>query len=236
MNDLTKTFDEARKEPSDETIEQLRQHYFIRALMRDSDAPTIGGLNINKSGRKDTFVSTGQGGDKAAADAYFLALLDDMRLHLADLVANMAVLHDKLQDKYGEDVISGIAATYLTEEELAGLETDEQKLNTLAKKLLNPDGTIKDKYKYLDEAKYIQAWQEAQTLKVTLAKYEGRQTLEPEEKIDVYQMAKNTSLAENKNMMALSSNNDFQKTLDTTLDNNANEIAVADSVGNLGFK
>lgn len=215
---LTGVFDGARALPSGELIEKLRQNYFIEAIMRGSDDQSIGGLNINTSGRHSS-VSSGEKHNGEDNDlAVFLSLLEDMRQHLADLEASMAKRRELLKDKYGENYIDGMVDTFLSDEEKEGLETDEQKKEALAKKFLNPDGTIKDKYKDSEEAKYIRDWKEAQKLRPIVQKYEGRTDLATHEKLEIYDAARSTTLANNKNIATLSSSADFKASIDEVLD------------------
>jgi|GEM_PF-6595929 len=222
--DLTGIFDASRKLPTGEVLEKLRQNYYIEAKMRGSDDPSIGGLNINTNGRHDTAALDEKKRKQSAGDVIFYALLDDMRQRLTDLEASMAERYKLLQEKYGDNVIDGMVDTYLTDEEKAGLETEEDKIEALAKKFLNPDGTIKDEYKHLEEAKYVKDWKEAQKLRPIVAKYEGRNDLSIDEKREVYAAAEATSLAGHKNMIALSSNAEFKATVDEKIDDDRADI------------
>lgn len=214
--------------------EILRQNYFIEAQMRGDDDKSIGGLNINTSGRQNLSSVAEEKRKRSTDDAVFYALLDDMRQRLDELEARMAKQYKTLQQKYGDNVIDGMVNTYLTDEEKAGLQTEKDKMNALAKKFLNPDGTIKEKYKDLDEAKYVRDWYEAETLRPIVAKYEGRNDLSADEKREVYDAAQNTSLSDNKNMMAQSGNAEFRETIDQKLDQDCE--GMANSVGSNDFK
>ena len=44
-------FDTARREVTGETLEQIRDNYYIAAKMRGCDDSSVGGLNINSSAR-----------------------------------------------------------------------------------------------------------------------------------------------------------------------------------------
>ncbi len=217
-SDLTSSFEQSRVHLTGKELEEARHNYFIEANMRGNDEASIGGLNINTSGRTLSDSIEAKKRKQTADDLLFLALLDDMRDRLDALEASMERRFQTLQEKYGEDVIGGIADTYLTDEEKAGLETDQEKLEALANKFLNPDGSIKDEYRHLEEAKYIRDWQEAQNLQEIIAKYEGRNTLEPDEKLDIYNAAKTSSLADNKNMVSISDNSAFKLIVDRALE------------------
>ena len=223
MSELKNTFDQSRKLPSGETLDQLRQNYFIEAQMRGSDEQSIGGLNVNTNGRQNSALIEEKKRNKTS-DAMFYALLNDMRERLADLEASMAQRYGALQQRYGDDVVGGMVDTYLSDEEKAGLETDSDKMHALAKKFLNEDGVIKDKYKNIEEAKYLRDWQEAQQLSPIVQKYEGRNDLTAEEQREVYDTANITSLAGNKNMIALSENEEFKATVDQAIDHDRGEL------------
>lgn len=218
MSDLSNTFDTSRKLPIGETLEQLRQNYFIEAQMRGSDDQSIGGLNINTSGRKNSPHVEEKKRNEKAGDAAFLALLDDMRERLADLKASMAARLKTLQGKYGDNVIGGMVDTFLSDEEKAGLKTDEEKMKALAKKFLNEDGTIKDKYKNTEEAKYVRDWQEAQKLKPIIAKYDGRDNLEHHEQQEILDAAKSANLTGQQHMYLLSQNQQVKDTVEQVMD------------------
>ena len=206
MSELKTTFDESRKLPSGETLEQLRQNYYIQAQMRGSDEQSIGGLNVNTSGRQNSAFSKEKKRNEKANDAMFYALLNDMRERLADLEASMAQRYKTLQLTYGDDVVGGMVDTYLSDEEKAGLETDSDKMHALADKFLNEDGAIKDEYKNTEEAKYLRDWQEEQKLRPIVQKYEGRNDLTNDEKREIHSTAQSVGLAGQDNMY-LESNN-----------------------------
>lgn len=225
MSDLRDSFDKARSELSGERLEAVRQNYFIEAMMRESDDSSIGGVNVNTSGRHQFSGAQAESRKNATQDAIFLSLLDDMRERLAELDASMAERFKTLQGKYGEDVIGGMVDTFLTDEEKAGLDTDEQKIEALVDKFLNEDGSIKDEYKNTEEAKYIRDWQEAQKLRPIVQKYEGRNDLTADEQREVYDTAKTTSLAGNKNMITLSENSEFKTTVNASIDSNRTDVS-----------
>lgn len=104
--DLKNLFDISRAEVKGKALEQLRQNYYIEAQMRGSDDKTIGGLNINQSGRKDAaFV----------AKKKEKQVMDDLIL-LSMLEAKLVELEKGLIEKYGEDFAEAFAAAYLDEE------------------------------------------------------------------------------------------------------------------------
>ncbi len=177
------------------------------------NAFTLAGLHLNGSDPQSKRKA-----EQALNDRLFMALLNDMRSRLHELEQNMDRLRADLNAKYGEDYVGGMVDTFLSNEEKAGLESEEDKMKALSQKFLNPDGTIKDKYKDTPEAQYVRDWQEAQKLRPIVQKYEGRNQLTAEEGREVYKAAENTSLAGNKNMLRLSSNDELKETVDKSLD------------------
>jgi hypothetical protein len=165
------------------------------------NAFTLAGLHLNGSDPQSKRKA-----EQALNDRLFMALLNDMRSRLHELEQNMDRLRADLNAKYGEDYVGGMVETFLSDEEKAGLESEEDKMKALSQKFLNPDGTIKDKYKDTPEAQYVRDWQEAQKLRPIVQQYEGRSQLTAEEGHEVYKAAENTSLAGKRSMMALSTN------------------------------
>jgi len=156
---------------------------------------------------------------KAKDTQTFISLLDSMRKQLADLREQMENLYEDLEAKYGQDnVIDGMAETYLSEDVLSGLKTDEDKLKALAGEFLNPDGSIKDQYKHLAEAQYIQAWHEAQLLEATLDKYENKTDLSLVDKQAIHDVAQNASLSANKGFLISDAKDIIKTEVDAQLD------------------
>lgn len=101
----------------------------------------------------------------------FRAMLKQLDKQVAAVQQKMNELYEKLQSIYGDDVIGGVAATHLSPDVLDRLKTEEDKMKALVELMLNPDGTIKDKYKDLFDAQYVHAWQQLQELKMTEPKH-----------------------------------------------------------------
>ncbi len=104
---LKTLFDISRQIPPAETLEQIRQNYFIAATMKGDDAPSIGGLNINMSGRKD---AASLNNDKKKRHK------DDTALLL--MISNMSIeqMENRLAAQYGENFAENLAAEFLDEE------------------------------------------------------------------------------------------------------------------------
>jgi len=153
-------------------------------------------------------------------------ILNDMRERLAELEAQMAKHFENLKVKYGDDVIGGMAQTFLTEEERAGLKTDEEIMRALADKFLDENGNIKPEYKDTEEAKYVQSWNEAQKLKPVIAQYEGRNNLTQQERADIIEVAKEANLAEQESMYLQSANDELKDTVAQVVDENRIESEV----------
>jgi hypothetical protein len=124
---------------------------------------------------------------KELQERMFRELLDDLNRRIQELDKQMEQSAAILRQKYGDDFIAGIAANYLTEDENENSRTDEERLQALSKKFLNADGTIRDEYKHLDEAQYVEAWQKRENAKELAAEVKassGNITPELEKKID----------------------------------------------------
>jgi hypothetical protein len=97
-------------------------------------------------------------------DTLYRMLLDQLR----DAQRQMAEAAEVLRGKYGEDIIGGMAAAYLSEDQLADLHTDKERLAALADIFLDEDGNIKPEYADSPEAKFVQGWAKAQDLRTKL--------------------------------------------------------------------
>jgi hypothetical protein len=94
-------------------------------------------------------------------DTLYRMLLDQ----LADAQHQMAEAAEVLRGKYGEDIVGGMAAAFLSDDQLATLQTDEDRLAALAKIFLDDDGNIKPEYAGSPEAKFVQGWNKERQLK-----------------------------------------------------------------------
>lgn len=168
-------------------------------------------------------------------DMVFSQLLADMRERLAELDELLAERREKLQAKYGQDFVGGMAATYLSEDELKGLKTDKDKIRALADKFLDKNGEVKDKYRHLEEAKYVRDWTEAEKIRPTVEKYNGRDYLTQPERKEVLETAKGAKLSENISSMAASMNDAYQTTIDSKLDDDSQKVATQAEVSGLNW-
>ncbi len=162
-------------------------------------------------------------------------LLEDMRERLAELEADMAERFEKLRGQYGDDVIGGMAAAFLDDEELIGLETDKQKLQAMADKFLDENGNIKEKYKHREETQYVRDWNEAEHLKPEIAQYEGRNHLTATEHTKEKDAAETATLSSNKSNIKSSTNDGFQDTVDQAVDNGRSQLGEFTTTSNIKF-
>lgn len=173
--------------------------------------------------------------EKAFDQWLFDQMMEDMQRRLAELDELLAQRHKELQGKYGQDVIGGMAETYLTEEELRGLKTDKERMRALADKFLDKDGQIKDKYKHLEEAKYVRDWVEAEELRPEVEEYNRRKHLTASEREKEYEASQLATTAENKNKIVTSTNNEYQEIADSALDSNRTVVETTVKTAKLGF-
>lgn len=135
--DLTRVFDIERQEVTGETLEQIRDNYYIAAKMNGSDDSSVGGLNINASGRQDSATLAKKKEKQATSDMIMMALLD----------SQLAEIESAMIDKYGEDFAEQLAADLLDEDtysKLMEIEDPEERRRAIAKAINDgiENGTI----------------------------------------------------------------------------------------------
>lgn len=91
-------------------------------------------------------------------DFDYLLRVTETQRQIALLEERMAQNYEILRATYGDDVIGGMASTWLSREEAAKLTTDEERMQALSEKFLNDDDSIKPPYAELVEARYVQDW------------------------------------------------------------------------------
>lgn len=124
-SDLTKRFGVSTQTPSGVSLDELRQSYYIEANMRGNDAASIGGLQVNTSGRKDAAMLAQRKAQQATNDFILLA----------DLQRQLATIENAMVDKYGEDFAEQFAAEYLEEDvfnEIMQIEDPEKRRQAFA--------------------------------------------------------------------------------------------------------
>lgn len=97
-------------------------------------------------------------------DTLYRMLLDQ----LADAQRQMAEAAEVLRGKYGDDIVGGMAAAFLSDDQLATLQTDEDRLAALAKIFLDDNGNIKPEYADSPEAQYVQGWNNTQKIEAKI--------------------------------------------------------------------
>lgn len=218
--DLLQIFDSKRQESTGETLEQIRQNYFIAAKMNDDASGSMGGLNINVGDLSNASSLENEKKKKADNDLVMMVILE---AQLADLERSMAQHFENLREKYGDDVIGGMASTFLSEEENAGLDTDEEKLAALARKFLDEDGNIREEYRGLEEAEYIRDWYQAQDIKLAMERYNGKIELTQEEKNEIIAKADIDTVTENYNKLGFSENAELKTNVSEALNNDMSD-------------
>lgn len=170
---------------------------------------------------------------RSVDDALFVAMLNDLQNRLDVLDRRLKERYETLRNKYGDDVVHAMASTYLSDDEMSGLETDEQKLRALAEKFLDKDGKIKEQYKDLEEAKYIRDWNEAQKVEMTLDKYKNKAYLTNEERREITEVARSSGLAHQEDMYLQSDSSDIKRTVEEAMDENRQLSAKYDTGASL---
>jgi len=161
MSDLTKTFDVSRQTPSGQSLEQLRQNYFIQASMDGSDENSIGGININTNGRKSAALLAKQKQQQATNDI----------IMLANLQRQLEAIENNMIDKYGEDFAEQFAAEYLDEtvfNDIMKIDDDQQRRAAFAQAINGgiKNGTIdaKDVYGNPDFTEWLTQHKDIRTV------------------------------------------------------------------------
>lgn len=122
MDDVRGKFDEARKEAAGEDLETLRHNYFIQAKMQGSDDASIGGLNVNQSGRKHDGISAKEKSKQSINDylnfiasleqKYGLDFAENWAADLLDEKTYKAIMkiedQDERREAIAEAIIEGI--------------------------------------------------------------------------------------------------------------------------------
>ena len=189
-------------------------------------------LRVNRDGAHSQHAKDKQ----SNKDTAFTLLLEQMRQQLDILTQRMDALYGDLENKYGADnVIDGMAQTFLPPEVLSDLKTDEDKLRALADEMLNPDRSIKDKYKHLQEAQYIQAWREEQILRAMMDKYENKGELTLEDKQEIYHAAEASSLAAKAGNIMTAANQEIKTVIDTQVVDDRLENSTSQASSSVTF-
>lgn len=126
MSSLTCIFDECRKQPDGETLEQLRANYFTNIVMNERESTSAGGINIPQAGITNG-VKEKKEREKTAKDMAFAVKLMNDRL---------AQIEAKMVDKYGEDFAENFAAEYFDEDtykDLMSIQDQEERRREIAK-------------------------------------------------------------------------------------------------------
>lgn len=201
--DLTATFDQARRHGTAVYDFDLRQDEI--KLDEGVLSPDQVSRQVNPSRIAHNIQAESQRKAKEHADrAVFMMLLDTIRERVAELEDQLQRQYDELAQKYGTNVVDGLAMTFLSDIDVSGLSG--QKLQALADRLLDGDGRIREEYSHLTEAHYVQSWQQLQTLRPVLAKYEGRNDLTVDEQREVLDIAMDLPNVDQENLALAAEN------------------------------
>ncbi len=128
-HDLLKNFEVQRQEASGETLEQLRANYYIGALMNETGDKTVGGININASGRTNNIQLEKKKAKRSLDDMVLMNIINEMSL--PDFESMMA-------GKYGDDFAENLAAEYLEPDvykEIMTIDDPEERRKAIAEAL-----------------------------------------------------------------------------------------------------
>lgn len=107
-------------------------------------------------------------------------LLDRLHFH-EDRMRDTA---DRLRRVYGEDIVGGLAAKYLTPEQIANARSEEEIMLELKSVMLDSEGHIRPEYAGSDDALYVYDWNQTRELRSEL---DELPTASPERKQEIYQ-------------------------------------------------
>lgn len=147
----------------------------------------------------------------------FMILLDQIRERVDELQDRMADRYDMLRGKYGEHVIDGMVAAYLPTADITGMG-EEEKLRALADKFLDEEGNVKAEYAHLDEAQYVRDWNEMRKHQTLLEKYDNIQTLTPEQRQELVNVAQSLPNVDKENLALAAKSAAAKETVDQTID------------------
>ncbi|GAB4182422.1 MAG: hypothetical protein Tsb002_03710 [Wenzhouxiangellaceae bacterium] len=139
--------------------------------------------------------------DAASDNAIFIATITAIDQRITELEQDMAAQYAVLEERYGEDVIGGMAARFLDEETLAGLKTDEERMEALRDYFLHEDGTVRSEFKGLTEAQYIRNWNEHKTLAPLAEKYRNHTDFTPQERAEISDAVARSSVTNAQNFL-----------------------------------
>lgn len=185
--DLTSTFDTASQEKS-LALEETRQNFYVSAQMNESDDASIGGLNINQSGRNGDSLLSGDKDKKAMRDMLLISITNDIE-----------AMERSLVEKYGEDFAENLAAEHLDEKtymRLIAIEDQDERRHQIAIELKQgiDNGTIDADTIF--ENSDIQEWVEARaTLEEQRLTIEVDSSSEPTNEVETYQLSADNSEA-----------------------------------------
>lgn len=164
---------------------------------------------------------------------FLIVVLDAINRRMDELRERMARNYEILRQKYGDDVIGGMAATFLSEEELEGVSTDEEKMRALSAKMLDEDGEIKGRYEGLRESDYVHDWNQMDTLSPLQAQAMLAKHGSPQERADAAAEIASSTFAQKRGL----SLNTSDETAGTEMDANRSKTASNLTAGNaFGFE
>ena len=105
MSFLTEIFEKSREEAKGETLEQMRQNYFIEASMHGDDEAFLGDLLINQNSKESEALVAKKKRQQAVYDL----------LMFIELERQLTAIEDMMMNKYGASFAENLAAEYLDE-------------------------------------------------------------------------------------------------------------------------
>jgi len=177
------------------TISQLRANFLIARNQISYDKIQ---KEVQDHQRREALELASKEENSQGQDSiHMLVILLSERM--AELDKELAERYERLKEKYGEDVIGGMAAAFLTEEQLATLTTDAEKSEALRWQFLDENGEIRSGYEDIEEALYMRASLERQKIGSTLEQYQNHKHFTADQIKTVEDALENLSDVDRKN-------------------------------------
>lgn len=141
----------------------------FNAVRSKLDFERIQKAHLDEQRRERTEAERQKEKERDARDFHDLVFMTEVQRQIAEIEERMARNYEILRGKYGDDVIGGMATTWLTREEAAKLKSDDERLQALSEKFLNDDDSIKPPYKDVVDAHYVQDWSKLAKLENNVA-------------------------------------------------------------------
>lgn len=137
-------------------LERLKETELLHGTMSGSVSDSVRAFSATASKKHQEL--TAQQKKVAQQRMDDAILLDALDRRIADLQIQLDEEETKLRAIYGDDYVDDLAEMYLTDKELEGLNTDDEKLDGIAEKILDDKNQVKPEYAGQPGTRYISIW------------------------------------------------------------------------------